>query len=125
MINRYTGEIHVNPMRLLRNDDFNNEGHIRNIDETLKEAVSLTKKISERLQQLIDWLGKNNAPGTLQFHFAEGGYIAIKGLQDSQLLQLKSKGWIELFDNATSKEWVKKYGPQFGLIWEDGRAVEI
>lgn len=125
MVNRYAGEIHINPMRILRNDDFNNDGNIKNIEVTLKEAIGLNQKISEHLQRLLDWLGKNNAPGALQFQFADGGYISIKGLSDSQLLQLSSKGLIELFDYATSKEWVKKYGPQFGLVWENGRAVEI
>lgn len=125
MINRYSGEIHINPMRILRNDDFNNDGQIKNIEVTLKEAIALNQKISERLQRLLEWLEKGNASGGVQFHFADGGYISVKGLSDAQLLQLSSKGLIELFDYATSKEWVKKYGPKFGLIWEDGRAVEI
>ncbi|MBK8292166.1 MAG: hypothetical protein IPK96_15765 [Flammeovirgaceae bacterium] len=63
--------------------------------------------------------------GAIQFHFADAGYISIKGLSDDQLKQLAAKGLIELFDNAKDKDWVKKYGPQFGLIWENGRAVEL
>jgi len=72
-----------------------------------------------------NWLSKNNSSGAVQFHFADGGYISIKGLPDVQLLELSSKGLIELFDFATDKIWVKKYGPQFGLVWENGRAVAI
>ena len=125
MINRYAGEIHINPMRILRNDDFNNDGQIKNIEATLTEALALNQKINERIRQLLEWLKKGNAAGTMQFHFADGGYISVKGLTDAQLLQLSSKGLIELFDFATNKEWVKKYGPQFGLIWENGKAVEI
>jgi len=125
MINRYAGEIHINPMRILRNDDFNNDGHIKNIEATLKDAIALNQKISERLHRLKEWLEKGNASAGVQFEFADGGYIRVKGLSDAQLLLLSSKGLIELFDYATSKEWVKKYGPQFGLVWENGRAVEI
>jgi hypothetical protein len=125
MINRYAGEIHINPMRILRNDDFNNDGHIKDIEATLNEAIELNQKINNRLQHLKAWIEKGNASGSMQFHFADGGYISVKGLSDNQLLQLSSKGLIELFDYATDKEWVKKYGPQFGLIWEGGRAVEI
>ncbi|HNV29834.1 MAG TPA: hypothetical protein PKJ83_11895 [Cyclobacteriaceae bacterium] len=125
MINRFAGEIHINPMRILRNDDFNNDGHIKDIEATLKEAIELNQKINIRLQQLKAWLEKGNASGSIQFHFADAGYISVKGLSDSQLQQLSVKGLIELFDYATDREWVKKYGSQFGLIWEDGRAVEI
>jgi hypothetical protein len=125
MINRFAGEIHINPMRILRNDDFNNDGHIKDIEATLKEAIELNQKINTRLQQLKVWLEKGNASGSMQFHFADAGYISVKGLSDSQLQQLSAKGLIELFDYATDREWVKKYGSQFGLIWEGGRAVEI
>jgi len=125
MINRFAGEIHINPMRILRNDDFNNDGHIKDIEATLKEAIELNQKINIRLQQLKAWLEKGNASGSMQFHFADAGYISVKGLSDNQLKQLASKGLIELFDYATDREWVKKYGSQFGLVWEGGRAVEI
>lgn len=125
MINRFAGEIHINPMRILRNDDFNNDGHIKDIEATLNEAIKLNQKINTRLQQLKAWLEKGKASGSMQFHFADAGYISVKGLSDSQLQQLSAKGLIELFDYATDREWVKKYGSQFGLIWEGGRAVEI
>ncbi len=124
MINRYAGEIHINPIRSLRNDDFNNDGHIKDIDATLEEAITLTQEINERLQKLKTWLGKGNTTG-IQFHFADGGYISIKGLSDDQLKQLASKGWIELFDFATDRDWVKKHGMLFGLIWENGRAISV
>lgn len=124
MINRYAGEIHINPIRSLRNDDFNNDGHIKDIDATLEEAITLTQQINERLQKLKAWLGKGNTTG-IQFHFADGGYISIKGLSDDQLKQLASKGWIELFDFATDRDWVKKHGMLFGLVWENGRAVQL
>jgi hypothetical protein len=125
MINRYAGEIHINPMRILRNDDFNNDGYIKDIEATLKETIELNQHINTRLQQLKAWLEKGNASGSMQFHFADAGYISVKGLSDTQLKQLASKGLIELFDFATDREWVKKYGAQFGLIWEGGRAVEL
>jgi len=125
MINRFAGEIHINPMRILRNDDFNNDGHIKDIEVTLNEAIELNQKINTRLQQFKVWLEKGNASGSMQFHFADAGYISVKGLSDNQLKQLASKGLIELFDYATDREWVKKYGSQFGLVWEGGRAVEI
>lgn len=124
MINRYAGEIHLNPVRILRNDDFNNDGHIKDIETTLQEAIDLTADINERLQRIKDWL-KNENTELLQFHFAEGGYISIKGLSDEQLKELASEDMIELFDYATDREWVKRYGPLFGLIWENGRAVEL
>ncbi len=124
MINRYAGEIHINPIRVLRNDDFNNDGHIKDIEATLEEAITLTQQINERLQKLKAWLGKGNTTG-IQFHFADGGYISIKGLSDDQLKQLALKGWIELFDHATDRDWVKRHGMLFGLIWEDGRAVQL
>ena len=123
MINRYAGEIHINPVRTLRNDDFNNDGHIKDIEATLAQALELNQKISTRLQLIQDWLKKSNA--AIQFHFTDAGYISMKGLSDVQLKELSAKGMIELFDFATDKSWVKKYGQQFGLIWENGRAVEL
>lgn len=124
MINRFAGEIHINPVRILRNDDFNNDGHIPDIEVTLQEAISLTHEIHNRLKRLQEWLGKER-PSHLQFRFSEGGYISLQGLTDDELKQLAARGLIELFDYATSRDWVKKYGPLFGLIWENGRAVEI
>lgn len=123
MVNRYAGEIHINPMRVLRNDDFNNDGKINDIVATFKQVIALNQKVNDRMQRLLDWLAKDNAAPS--FQYADGGYIAIHGLSDKQLQQLASKGLIELFDHATSKEWVMKYGHYFGLMWEDGRAVEI
>lgn len=125
MINRYAGEIHINPVRILRNDDFNNDGRIADIKDTLATVIEINQDMNDRLNKLINWLKKENSAHMAQFEYAQGGYIQIKGLTDDQLLYLESKGLIELFDNATSKEWVKKYGPLFGLIWEDGGAVEI
>jgi maltose-binding protein MalE len=125
MVNRYAGEIHINPVRILRGDDFNNDGHIKDIEATLKEAIALNQEINDRLQKFTAWLRQGKAMGGIQFHFADGGYISVKGLADAQLQQLHAKGLIELFDYATDRDWVKKYGVQFGLIWEGGRAVEI
>jgi len=125
MTNRYAGEIHINPIRVLRNDDFNNDGQIKDINATLKEAIEVNNGIAERLQKLQAWLSKRNFPSSIQFQFADGGYISLKGLPDHHLQELASQGIIELFDFATDKAWVKKYGAQFGLIWENGRSVEI
>ncbi len=125
MINRYAGEIHINPIRVLRNDDFNNDGRIKDIEATLNEAIELNQKIAARLEQLKAWLDQKKYPAAIQFQFAEGGYIGIKGLPDHQLQELAAQGMIELFDFATDKDWVKKYGSQFGLTWENGRSVEI
>ncbi len=125
MINRYAAEIHINPIRFLRNDDFNNDGRIQDIDGTLNQAIELTEDISKRMRNLQAWLQKGNFKGTVQFHYADGGYISMKGLSDAQLLELESKELVELFDFASDKNWVKKYGQQFGLVWEDGKAVEI
>jgi hypothetical protein len=124
MVNRYAGEIHINPIRVLRNDDFNNDGEIKNIETAIEEAIELNQRISGRLQLILNWLRKNSSPG-LQFNFSDAGHIAIKGLPDTQLKELAAKGMIELFDFAKDKDWVKKHGQQFGLIWEDGRAVEL
>jgi hypothetical protein len=125
MINRYAGEIHINPVRILRKDDFNNDGQIKDILATLKETIKLNQEINDRLLKLKTWLEKGNATPGLQFHFADTGHISVKGLSDLQLHDLASKGLIELFDFANDKSWVKKYGQQFGLIWEDGRAMAI
>ncbi len=125
MINRYAAEIHINPIRFLRNDDFNNDGRIQDIDGTLRQAIELSEQISDRLRHIQTWIQKGNFKGGIQFQYADGGYISMKGASDAQLLELESKGIIELFDFATDKNWVKKYGHQFGLVWEDGRAVEI
>ncbi len=125
MTNRYAGEIHINPIRILRNDDFNNDGQIKDIEQTLRQTIHLSEEIATRLQQLHQWLVKENIFSSVQFRFAEGGYISVSGLSDQQLKLLASKKLIELFDFATDKEWVKKHGHQFGLIWEDGRAVEL
>lgn len=124
MVNRYEGEIHINPIRILRNDDFNNDGHIRNIEATLNQAIELNQKISDRLLAIKSWLAAKKF-SSIQFQFAEGGYISMRGLSDVQLKELANQGLIDLFDFATDKDWVKKYGPQFGLVWENGRAVEI
>jgi hypothetical protein len=125
MINRYAGEIHINPIRILRNDDFNNDGHIKDIEATLKETIELNQQISDRLHKLKAWIDKGTVSGNVQFHFADGGYISIKGLPDDQLKQLASRGLIELFDYATDRDWVKRHGMLFGLIWEGGRAVQL
>ncbi|HTH54613.1 MAG TPA: hypothetical protein VL728_01120 [Cyclobacteriaceae bacterium] len=124
MVNRYEGEIHINPIRILRNDDFNNDGHIKEIEATLDQAIELNRKISLRLIGVKSWLASKKYSG-VQFRFAEGGYISVKGLPDSQLKELAAQGFVELFDFATDKDWVKKFGSQFGLVWENGRAVEI
>ncbi len=125
MVNRYAGEIHINPVRILRGDDFNNDGRIKDIEATLEEALALNQAINDRLEKLLTWLEKGNVPGNIQFHFADGGYISVKGLPDSILKQLATNGLIELFDYACDRDWVKKYGMQFGLVWEGGRAIEV
>jgi hypothetical protein len=125
MVNRYAGEIHINPVRILRGDDFNNDGNIKDIEATLKEAIELNQEINDRLKKLKAWLEKGNATAGIKFHFADGGYISVNGLSDVQLHQLHAKGLIELFDYATDRDWVKKYGAQFGLMWQGGRAIEI
>ena len=124
MINRYAGEIHINPVRILRNDDFNNDGQIKNINGTIELAMELNQQIGIRLQMILGWLKKGSG-SSAQFHFAEGGYISVRGLSDTELKELSAKGMIELFDFATDKSWVKKHGQHFGLIWENGRAVDI
>ena len=91
MINRYAGEIHINPIRILRKDDFNNDGRIKDIEQTLKQAIELNQEIASRLQQLHQWLAEENIFSSVQFRFAEGGYISISGLSDNQLKWLASK----------------------------------
>lgn len=124
MTNRYAGEIHINPISQLRNGDFNNDGRIQDAEATLTEALELNQKIGFKLQQLKIWIDTKKS-GLVQFHFADGGYISVSGLPDSQLKELASRGLIQLHDFATDKNWVKKFGHHFGLIWEDGQAVEI
>ena len=124
MVNRYAGEIRINPIAILRNDDFNNDGEIRDINEVFSETISINHAISERIAKLKAYLDAAGVSGR-RFNFADGGYIAMKGFTDQQLLDMKSKGLIELFDFARDKDWVKKYGVQFGLIWEGGQAVKI
>lgn len=124
MINRFAGEIHINPVRILRHDDFNNDGQIKDIQGTIQLAIDLNQQISVRLQQILAWLKKGSS-SAVQFHFAEGGYISLHGPSDAQLKELSAKGMIELFDFATDKSWVKKHGQHFGLIWENGQAVSV
>ncbi|MCX8490794.1 MAG: hypothetical protein ORN54_06970 [Cyclobacteriaceae bacterium] len=124
MVNRFAGEIHINPVRVLRNDDFNNDGQIKDIHSTIQWAIDLNLQIGARLQQVLAWL-KKGSNSTVQFHFAEGGYISLTGLSDAQLKELSAKGMIELFDFATDKSWVKKHGQLFGLIWENGQAIPV
>ncbi len=125
MVNRYAGEIHLNPVPVLRNNDFNNEGEIQDVEATLTQAIGLTAGIGSRLQELKRLVAEKYFPVNTRFHFAPGGYISIHGLTDGQLKELNRKGLIELFDFATDREWVKRYGHHFGLTWEHGRAVEL
>lgn len=124
MVNRYTGEIRINPIAILRNEDFNNSGEIKDIQTTTTETIQLLARMTEQLNALKAYLKKNSA-SNYEFYFADGGYIGMKGFTDAELLELKAQGLIQLFDFSVDKDWVKKYGAQFGLIWEDGRAVEI
>jgi len=125
MVNRYAGEIRINPIAILRKDDFNNDGDIQDIDELLSEALDINAEISARLKKLKAYLAKHEHTNSAEFFFADGGYIGVRGFTDEELLDMKSKDLVELFDFATDKSWVKKYGAQLGLIWKDGRAVEI
>lgn len=125
MINRYAGEIRINPIAVLRNNDFNNDGEIQDIQQVLTEALHVNHSVSERITKLQNYLKASGGATSMKFNFAEGGYIALRGLSDQELLTMKSRGLIDLFDFATDKEWVKKYGHQFGLIWENGRAVAL
>jgi hypothetical protein len=121
-VNRYAGEIHINPIAILRNNDFNNDGRIDDIQPLLEQVLALNRSISERVEKVRKRIGA--APGA-QFYFAEGGYIGMRGFSDEQLLEMQKEGLIDLFDFACDRDWVKKYGSQFGLVWEDGRAVEV
>lgn len=124
MANRYAGEIRINPIAILRKDDFNNDGEIIDIQETLAEAIKLHEQLGTKLKALKDYL-KKFPSSNHEFYFADAGYIGMRGFTDAELLELKSVGLIQLFDFAVDKGWVKKYGAKFGLIWEDGRAVEF
>jgi len=123
MINRYAGELRINPIAILRKDDFNNDGTISDIDTTLSDAIEITSAIHSRLSALKNYLSEHPASSQVEFFFADAGYIGMKGFTDKELLSLKAKGLIDVFDFATDKSWVKKYGAQVGLVWEDGRAV--
>jgi hypothetical protein len=125
MINRYEGEIHINPIRILRNGDFNNDGEIEDIADVLAQAIEINQTVSDRLNRLLRWLKQEKFSAAVKFRFADGGYISMRGLSDHELKKLSASGMIELFDHATERDWVKKYGHQFGLMWEGGRAVEI
>ncbi|MFN3840230.1 MAG: hypothetical protein ACK4RF_05940 [Cyclobacteriaceae bacterium] len=125
MVNRYSGEIHLNPVPRLRNNDFNNEGNIPDINATLTDAIRLLDEIRERLQEVRRATSTLSFMGEARFHFAPGGYISITGITDDQLKELHRKGLIELFDFATDRNWVKRYGHLFGLSWENGQAVEL
>ncbi len=125
MVNRYAGEIRINPIAILRNDDFNNNGEISDINEVFSETLRINHATSDRIMKLKAYLEANGLSGSTRFNFADGGYIAMKDFTDQELLDMKSRGLIDLFDFACDREWVKKYGVQFGLIWEGGRAVKI
>ena len=125
MVNRYAGEIRINPIAILRKDDFNNDGEIDDIEEVFSETIKINQAISDRILKLGAYLKIAVVSGNTRFNFSEGGYIAMKGFTDQELLDMKSKGLIDLFDFATDREWVKKYGAQFGLVWEGGRAVKM
>ena len=51
MINRYAAEIHINPIRFLRNDDFNNDGHIEDIKNTVLRYRPVIVPVSGKLLQ--------------------------------------------------------------------------
>lgn len=125
MINRYAGEIHLNPVPILRHHDFNNEGEIPDITKTLDEAIRLIEEINARLAELKKLVNEARLFNRARFNFSPGGFISITGLPDEELKELYQKGLIELFDFATDRDWVKRYGHLFGLIWENGRAVEV
>ena len=125
MVNRYAGEIRINPIAILRNDDFNNDGEIDDIESVFAETIKINQANSDRIMKLKAYLKAAGISRDSRFNFAEGGYIAMKGFTDQELLDMKSKGLIDLFDFASDRAWVKKYGTQFGLVWEDGRAVKM
>ena len=124
MINRYAGEIRINPVPILRNDDFNNDGAIDDIGALLEQALEVNKQIAERIKKLKAYFS-SNAASRAEYLFSEGGYIQVKGLSDEELLAMNASGLIDLFDFATEREWVKRYGAMFGLTWENGRAVPM
>jgi hypothetical protein len=121
--NRYIGEIRINPVAILRKDDFNNDGEIENMNDLLSEAIGVNRSISDRVIRLQAYLNEKGFSGKVGFNFDDGGYIAMRGFSDTELLEMRSKGLIDLFDRASDKSWVKKYGSQWGLIWEDGRGA--
>ncbi len=125
MTNRYSGEIHINPIAALRNGDFNNDGLIEDVMATFDQAIQFNFTVNTKLKKIIEWLKNKNGFSSAQFRFSDGGFISVNGLPDSQLKELASQGLIDLFDYAINKDWVKKHGYQFGLIWENGRAVEV
>jgi len=98
MVNRYAGENPHQPIRILRNDDFNNDGHIKNMQATLNQAIELNYKINQQLQQLRAWLEAGNFFRCVQISLCGWRYISVKGLSDAQLKDLASEGLIELFD---------------------------
>jgi hypothetical protein len=124
MVNRYAGEIHLNPIANLRGGDFNNDGRIDDINLTLTKAIDITREIEKKLSSIRLWL-KSNDSHSARFHFADGGYISIEGLPDIQLKALSGLGLIQLYDFAVDKNWVKKFGHHVGLIWKDGQAIDI
>lgn len=124
-MNRYSGEIHINPVPILRDNDFNNDGHIADINEVFDRTISLNHTISERIKALRNYLAAQTLPSEPRFHFAPGGYIEISEVPDKILIEMQSKGLLDLFDWATDKEWVKRFGRHFGLVWENGRAVDL
>lgn len=113
MVNRYAGEIRINPIAILRKDDFNNSGEIENIEQMLAQTIQLHESIRAKLMRLKEYLRKYPSANR-EFFFADGGYIGLKGFADTELLALKSEGLIDLFDFAVDKGWVKKYGAQLG-----------
>lgn len=125
MVNRFAGEIRINPVAVLRNDDFNNFGEIKDIDALLQNTIELNHQTNEKIKRLKAYLTSRKAAGQVEFNFAEGGYISMKGFSDRELQEMKAAGLIDLFDYASDRDWVKKYGMQFGLTWENGKAVKI
>jgi hypothetical protein len=124
MINRYSGEIHINLIAHLRNGDYNNDGRIDDIQRTLIEAIEVNNQIGVKLQQIKTWLDKHSDKA-IRLSYADGGYIRIDGLPDSSLQELASHGMIQLYDYAIDKNWVIKFGHLFGLIWANGQATEV
>lgn len=121
-VNRYAGEIRINPIPILRHDDFNNDGRIDDIQAVLGQVLQINQSISGRVEKIREWIGAGSGG---EFFFAEGGYIGMRAFSDEQLLDMHRAGLIDLFDFATDRDWVKRYGAQFGLVWEGGRAVEL